>query len=142
MSYSSLGEVGQGSTLEFENPTAAPGVWTKVKEVTSVTPPKPENSLWDATHLESGADKEERPGMGSASKWTLKCTWIDDATQAALVTARAARTDLNWKCTLPTAIGTIITWSGALTSFGVDDVAPDGGLVASGGGSARNVAYA
>jgi hypothetical protein len=140
MSYASQGVVGVGSTLEFENYTASPGAWTKCLEVTSVTPPKPENSTWDSTHLESGADKEERPGMGSASKWSFKSTWIESADQVAMVTARAARTDFNWRLTL--SFGTIITWSGALTSFGVDDVTPDGGTVASGGGTARSVVYA
>ncbi len=68
--------IGYGTTIEVEN-DASPAVFTKLGEVTSVTPPSSTVDDIDVTHLESpGRTREYIPGLKDFSEIPIELNWV------------------------------------------------------------------
>ena len=115
---------GKTITDNTDAATATPAAWIEIGEVNTWDGPGGSASMYETTHLGSTA-KEKQIGLPDEGQVTLSINWIQDtdAGQQAAKTARAARTEKDFRITFSDA--STATFSGYVlgltSSGGVDD---------------------
>lgn len=116
--------VGAGVTLSRRT-TASPAAYTAISQVKDVTPPQLELGTVETTHLLSAA-REFMPTIHDGGEVSFNLEFDPaDAQHMALDTSWRAKTVETWRITMDDEDGTLIDFTGFITTFGIDQLTVD-----------------
>jgi predicted secreted protein len=120
-----MADIGYDSEFGIESIT--PGTYTKVAEVTAITPPGMTRDAVEVTHLESAsAYREYIAGLKDGGEATITLNFTPSATDA-LVTAFEAETG-GYQITFPN--GVKLQFDGFFTAYNPPELTPGGAMQA------------